>query len=239
MKINDVLWDMNVRHISFDFWNTLATANPAYTKARTDYLQSLTVGTYYGPRGLSHEDVAMIYTRVKGKFDLMAEKGWISFPTEVPIRYLLNSLDLNWTAGEFSDMCTKVQRRLEGLFLQTPPIILPETKELLSAIQADGYTLSITSNTNFISGWVIQDVLKVNFSDIKWKMLYFSDNEKYSKPHPAILDLMQYRLGLNQKRILHIGDHPVCDAFASVKGSLGYKTMLIKNPADLVQTLTK
>jgi putative hydrolase of the HAD superfamily len=102
---------------------------------------------------------------------------------------------------------------VEQEFLAHPPIVLQETIDALQQLRDAGFTLSIGSNSNFISGSTMYPWLQKTFGDFEFGV--FSDLEETAKPNSVFFDKIA-NLAYNQrkiirKQIIHVGDNTVCD----------------------------
>lgn len=224
---------MKTRHISFDVWNTLITGNQDFQPRRTEVIaKHLPVDAAFAKQ---------TYTETKAYFDALAEReGKAHTCDEVYDEFITRltrgiGLEANWLGF------TPVLRSLtEDLFRQFPPHILPSTIWTLQALHGAGYTISIGSNTNFISGTVLSEILD---PIIPFEYKVFSDLDGYSKPHPEFFGMIldraravqtaeqpEGRADLSRGEILHVGDNLICDGAAT---QAGMNFFYVRGPAEL------
>jgi putative hydrolase of the HAD superfamily len=213
----------NGRHLSFDLWNTLISPNPAYTEARTKYLGDIS----------RNDDLGMVakdYTSLKRRLDRRAEMQGEAVST--PDVFKLLACQIFPTESDLVRASAPkiIMEAFKAMFRAHPPIVLPETISMLKNLSAQGYTLSIGSNTNFISGETLMDDL-ISKWGIDWKYTLFSDQELASKPSKDFFDEVLIQSGVPAVHVTHIGDNVICDGGAN---KFGMNSFLIMDPKQLV-----
>lgn len=194
---------MKRKHLSFDFWNTLVSANPLYTNARTKFLSDMT--------GLSEATVRTVYTTVKSRLDNAAETSGASTPYREIHQILLDELRnadgvVEIEPHQFTDM-------LFGIFQTLPPLMPERMPFLLNRAYRLGYTLSVGSNTNFIPG----RILRTSLENIPFDFTLFSDEIETSKPSRdfarSIIGMTEHTHSKSHDdiNIRHVGDNLICD----------------------------
>lgn len=198
-------------HFSLDFWNTLATANAEYAFVRSRLLAARL--------GVPVEQAAALYAKTKRLLDLDAADRGIGYSvTEVYER-------LAGVCGIYIEpewLRSKVWQRLDGFrgdveaaFWECPPVVSVETISVLDETTRRGHTFSISSNTNFVSGYAIDEYLqRIGINPL---FSVYSDIEQVAKPNPRFFETVQRRYlevkgnYLLADNAVHIGDSPVCD----------------------------
>lgn len=193
--------------ISFDFWNTLATASEDYIIERDCYFDKIGLPV----------DAKEHYTKLKSSLDFDAEQNGITTLPLIAARRLIEPYSIFKNSYE-------VYQDFQQMALDNPPTIVP--KELLEELAKDA-TLFICSNTNFISGAVIRHWLR----DYPFTKMLFSDELGISKPNPDIFNGIVYESrkilpGIATNRIIHIGDRP-CDKECT---QVGMASKIVKSP---------
>ena len=215
-----------VKHVSIDFWNTLATPNPAYAEARNNSLAKL----YDKPT----VRVARAYKQVKKRLVHVSEE---SGEQQYPIAYF-DSLDsLLQRKTEPGDR-ERVLVELSDLFIAAPPTVLEETTDELRKLKSVGITLSVGSNTHLVSGQTIMDteVLGPEFD-----FLVFSDAVGFAKPSPNffLCALVAATLGgtrpITPSEVIHVGDVAKCDYDGP--RAFGMQAVQIQDPRSLPTAL--
>lgn len=210
-----------IRHISLDFWHTLAEPNPAYAEHRNRVL-----GRYYGVpsgqarqayKGLKNvwEDRAVSTGTVPGLLELREQLG-AQLARDIPQEYFWNMLE-----------------ELYQLFLAYPPHLDEPVLELLPELVRRGYTLSVGSNTNFIiRGKVIRRLLPESVFSFQ----VYSDELGVCKPSGAFYGrVLMSATRCNSKvsypaHVLHVGDNPQCDAAGAARLGIQTGTCSAQNP---------
>ncbi len=213
---------MTIRHISFDVWNTLITANPLYAQERTKIISAV------ANIPLHQADAA--YNDVKRFLDKEAENERCG-----DVTYAWNTL------GEALDLKNhdreQIRLACEAAFMHYAPHLDMKLVDELMKL-SENFELSIKSNTNFISGEVLSAA--VGFDRMPWwAFLHFSDEMGLCKPdirfftetfnHSDLWFLARHQL-------LHVGDNPICDG---VVVDYGMKLLLVNNPQHLLEKLEK
>ncbi|QIG72568.1 putative dehalogenase hydrolase-like protein [Rhizobium phage RHph_Y65] len=214
-----------IRHISFDVWNTLVIPNPDYARARSMYL-----GKVFN---MVSEDAAKLYSRVKKWIDELAVQTGMGPDAESNVLMLLNMAD------RYADP-QEILINFENLFFKYPPIIHHAVRDGLRALKHHGYTFSIASNSNFISGRTMTKFIHAEFGCMAYEV--YSDLEGYAKPHLRFFEEVFHGARLQgladySSEILHVGDHEICD----VKGAndYGFKSLLFTNPEDMSKVIKR
>jgi FMN phosphatase YigB (HAD superfamily) len=209
--------------VSLDVWNTLIRANPNFAWARTRYLST--------ELSLPVNIINAAYREIKDTADRVAENKGECVSNMTIYKSFLSLLGrhhYNWL---------KLRRGLERIFAKYPPYAMPETIETLRDLQTRGIALSIASNTNFIRGDALYNIVLKTW-EIDWKFLVFSDQLLQAKPHPRFWNIVTRRAkkfaGAKPWEILHIGDNKICDGACLIAN---IKFQHINGPIDLVQVL--
>jgi len=222
-----------IKHISFDVWNTLLIPNPSFATDRTDIISEF-VNEDESVNAFTIGDVESRYTRLKKKLDEDAIQGI------KPKATVYNWLDLlkEFRDGYYFvyDDAEELKNEVEKSFLQYPPTILDSTKQLLKVLRTNGYTVSIGSNTNFISGKILHPYIQEQ-TDYIFEYALFSGLIGYSKPDRQFFEQVHYwatkecNPNIKYNEILHVGDHPICDIVGA--STVGMRTMLSASPKSL------
>ena len=216
---------MVIKQISFDFWNTLFRANPAYGEARNKYLTE----SSFNCNGLSSEEVYAAYKRVDARIDWVTDRTGYSYaPIQLygMVAYELGCQRLH--EKHFLEM----GKSFAYLFKALPPTIYsPDTVHALKELSSLGYQLSIGSNTGFIPGAVIRDVC-LPMLEVDFNFGIYSDEIIYAKPHAGFYSEIHTKAcgkitRLTRKQILHVGDNFLTDLAGAYKA--GFGALLINN----------
>lgn len=219
-----------IKQISFDFWNTLAIPNLAYSKERTRMLAT--------SLSLEESEAKRLYTSTKRFLDTAAELTGFGTTRE----NALHLMHANRPGGKV--LCDSALRNtgimMDGLFSDNRPTIPAELPGLLRQLSERGIGLNILSNTNFTRGETLREcVLFPAFGDL-FDFMLFSDEHELAKPHTEFFGKVftgaQKRHGyIYPSHILHIGDNEITDVFGANR--MGMSSMLVEDPNDLVTQL--
>lgn len=213
---------MTIKHISFDVWNTLISANPSYAAARTVAIASIA--------GITFEQAKEAYAVVKKQLDAEAEQFVCG---DVGRAWGVLGIHLGLTA----DQRDNLQTTCENLFRAFPPILNMDLVDQLMYLSVD-YEMSIKSNTNFISGKLLSEV--VGFDRMPWwSFTHFSDDLYMCKPDIFFFLQTLICSGLDDiatDEVLHVGDSKIFDGKCV---DYGFNFCHINNPQDLLNKLEK
>lgn len=222
----------NIRHISFDAWNTLFTPNPEFSRRRT----ALIAQTF----DISVDEAKSAYTQTKRFLDTAAELT--GFGTTVENVYKLLAAHLKRDDIDLVEL----RDRVDDLFVLESPFIDPEMSPLLRELRryADrSLTFSVTSNTNFIGGKVLRAVVFGRYFRGQFDALHFSDESEAAKPSKTFFQEMMFEAdfvnrawahtdsSVEPHEILHVGDNLITDGHAIKHGM---QFMHVKNPQHLI-----
>ncbi|UTC28882.1 HAD-like protein [Brevundimonas phage vB_BpoS-Marchewka] len=196
----------NPRLISLDVWNTIISANPAYSTARDAVFRDL-------PLDLAQ--IKAVYREHKDGADRAAEERGEGLTSEATYKKFALAID---PTGDIIPWA--LQRRLEEAFRAHPPLIRPDVVEALQAVHAAGVQVSIGSNTNFIRGRVLYEAALARL-DVPFAFKVFSDVHAVSKPHPEFWRIVKTKasaIDIYPTEIVHVGDNEICDGGCEAHG---------------------
>lgn len=216
----------DVKHLSLDFWGTIASPNPEYTEARQEMLY----------KHFPEADPRIIdanFTHVKSLFDSQAEE----FGKAVTSHQAWDILAV-WVGIEHAaqDICRQAQQ----LFYDHPPLIPHYIKDALRNWVASGNTLSIASNINFISAETMRRVIAKELPNL-FSFEVFSDESGCSKPSNDFFDkCTQKALTKSVANIdFHIGDSIKCDGGSTLVGIPYLHTTGLQHTGAIIAQLLK
>lgn len=219
-------------HLSFDLWNTLIVANPAYTASRTEYLSQRFRKT--------PAEVKAIYTGIKHFADGIAEKMGGQYSTTTMYKMLLTAFD----ASLKPEQMYEIRCAMEFLFCKNPPRVSEELIEAIQTISVNGCSIGILSNTNFISGEVIRDSILSQFP-FEFDTALFSDEHPVAKPNRAFFQAMKTEVFAQAQRkfapepklnqIAHIGDNLICDGEGAQAAGVSF--IHVERPSNTIDFL--
>lgn len=187
-----------IKCMSFDLWGTLIKGNPAYKAARTELLAD------YVEDRIPKDQINDIVEGVKNEFNTLMEKYGIQFPPQQILECALDTLGIPRCHHRY------IRVRLNGIFVETPPVIIPNTLEVLNVLK-EQYKIVLVSNTVLMSGTELYDALKPTGL---WKVfdeVGFSDLHDCAKPSPMFFTNVYKAAGVHPNEVVHIGDNPHTD----------------------------
>lgn len=226
-----------IRHISLDFWNTLAVASKDYAKRRAQILSDYSAYIYDGmpnkhSTGYCHD----AYKAVKENIDGDVRVGKFITVDEA-FRQLCEWLEIDDIKYH---IFTELKAKLWDAFYSNSPFVSQDIIDRLWKLKQKGITLSIGSNTNFIPGQVIRETVLNRFGPL-FDFTIFSDEVGVAKPTTKFFQIINKKVwdmfGVAGSSIVHIGDSNVFD-YNPAK-AFGIEAELISEPSDLPAILDK
>lgn len=185
--------------VSFDIWNTLIKSNPDYVTARNKLYMSM----------LENDDdvfVKKIKDEVDIYFDQASESTGDDYNFSVRMKRIFEHAkkdhhhlsDLDWE--EF-------RQKLNTLAHLHPPLLIESNmKQTLENIKKNGHKIAFVSNTGFLHGDIMRELLStiglLPYADYT----LFSNEIGKAKPHPHIFQELIKLSECKASEILHIGD---------------------------------
>lgn len=216
------------KHISFDLWLTLIKSNPEYKIQR-----NLLFKKFFQIDKPIEEIAAVIR-----KWDLFTnsvnEKVARNFDTFEIYYLILDGLDVdinNYSRVQLDEFYLLTEK----LMMQYKPLLLDEElPTLLRKLHEAGITMNILSNTAFIKGRSLRQLLAFYGLDSYFAFQAYSDETGFSKPGR---EMYQYaydnitQLGpLEKHEVLHVGDNLVSDYHGAI--AFGFEAHLITNKTN-------
>lgn len=212
-----------IKHLSLDFWNTLAIANPKYAERRTAILQEYS--------GLGKDVLQYRYNKVKRELDDQAIQGKGQDSSEA-FQFLVEAINPEgWTFENKRELMVNLNHE----FYLNPPTVPTDIAFELIRLNDDGITLSISSNTNFIPGSILKQVV-LDHLGAEFKFMIFSDELGVTKPHKHFFTEVLYHSQRLAREVLHVGDSIAYDVGAI---DAGMQFALIGGPEDLTPILQR
>jgi FMN phosphatase YigB (HAD superfamily) len=208
------IYDENIQHISFDFWNTIVRPNPLFKEKRAELIVTLFNNQ------ISKHEIDSAFSKIGKKYNEHQQAGNSAFPPLELLKSVLNEIKSNSNAN-----IIELHNQINILFLAYPPFIEPSFIDIIDLINEKGKTFSITSNTAFISGSVIVKYLEnCNLLHL-FSFTIFSDEFGFGKPGSKIFDYLtnkaiECRSIVDKTNILHIGDNLESDYNGAIQSGL-------------------
>jgi len=230
-----------IKHVSFDVWNTLIVPNPYYAQARTQLLAE--------QFNLEPERVKRVYTFVKQTIDRNAEVAGAGPTTyevfEALIRRLNTERNVQWELYHIQDYSVPLRNTMERLFMMYPPHVTESARMVFELLRDMDISISIGSNSNFISGHVMHPYLQNVLGRIR-EISYgvYSDLEGASKPSYGFFETIHLKgnghgkvHAIGKDQYLHVGDSQVCDVVGAKM--YGFNAVRVTDPHLLYSTVAQ
>lgn len=204
------------KHLSFDLWLTLIRSDPEYKTRRNILFRD------FFAIGKPIEEVAAVIR----KFDILTnninEKVTRNFDTYEIYCLILDALGVDLNTYGYQQLEEFYGHSEDLLMCYKPVLIDNELPWFLKQLYDSGKTMNILSNTAFIKGRSLRQVISHYQLDRYFSFQVYSDETGFSKPGVAMYEYAyQYikQLGPIQKNeVLHVGDNLVSD----YEGALAY-----------------
>lgn len=225
------------KHYSFDLWLTLIRSNPQFKLERAKVFHR-----DYNPLQKSFQEVETIFRQVDLMVNSINERTGKNIDAEE--MYLMVISILNNYGSDFGTIDPKqLYDEMEALLFNYMPLIYcGETKDLIASLKETGIsTVSLLSNTGFISGVTLRKVLAALELDQYLDFQLYSDEERLSKPNSAFFQLMLDTIdrkkhhALELHEVVHIGDNPIADIRGAAK--IGIDSVLINSNHQTITCL--
>lgn len=212
------------QHFSFDLWLTLIKSNPLFKKKRNDLLKEVfSINS-------NIEEINKIVRYYDVLSNRISEKTGLHIERKNIYLQILNRLNIDIqsvTIGELDLFCEES----ENLFkVFRPELIDSKIKTIFSKIKSKDKTMNILSNTAFIEGKCLRELLEYYELSHYFSFQLYSDEIGYSKPNRKFFDLVFEKANkskeISKKQIIHIGDNEIADIRGATEA--GFSTFLIK-----------
>jgi putative hydrolase of the HAD superfamily len=222
---------MKYKHYSFDLWLTLIKSDPKFKQERDKYFY-----THFN-RGVqfSQEEVSAIIRDIDITCNAVNEIAGGSISPLEMYAMILRKLNYPTENLGINDLFA-IYHKIEALFFKHPPQpYCKDTIPTLLKLKEKGASLSLISNTGFISGDTLDRLFDAHFplhvAGVSMKNLFsfrlYSDRFQCSKPSRKFFQLMEDLCGnLHQltakDKILHVGDNPFADGEGAKRAGLDH-----------------
>jgi len=210
------------KHYSFDFWSTIAFSNPKFKSERTKYFSNLF--DYKIEQNL----ITKVFAEVGKNYNDIIESGGQTLSVDALYDSVFQKLNVNPGLS-----IENIKSDVIEIFLKYPPLIAADFFTFLNSINLNSTSISITSNTAFIPGQVIETFLKENNLLNKFSFCIFSDLESVAKPNVEIFNRLLSKItsnGVEPKEVMHIGDNLIADYSGANKAGLSAFHLISNKP---------
>lgn len=228
---------ISYKHFSFDLWLTLIKSHPSFKQERNRFFFD-----NFNQKNKSLEEVTQIFRQVDLMCNAINEKTGNNLEAEEMYLMVISAMNDHTYAFHDIDLKVLYDEMEQLVFKYLPVIYCSNTSDALSRLKDGDNTLSLLSNTAFIKGRTLREVLKrLNIHDLFDFQLY-SDEVGMSKPNKELFQLMIRTVEasrkeemLNLKEIIHVGDNIKADIQG---GSVaGISTLLINSNNKTILSL--
>lgn len=224
------------KHYSFDLWLTLIKSNPLFKLRRTEIFYR-----QFNPGKKSVEQVAEIFRQVDIMCNTINEKTGKNIDAD-EMYLMVISMISDFTIDLDDINLEPLNRQMnELLFSHVPLLYSDETADTLAYLkQRQACTISILSNTGFIKGSTLREVLKIIGINHFFDFQLYSDEAGFSKPNQNFFSLMFNKVrGLHKNctanDIIHIGDNYKADIEGATLAGMNY--LLVNSNHISIKTL--
>ena len=210
------------KHYSFDFWSTIAFSNPKFKSERTKYFSNLF--DYKIEQNL----ITKVFAEIGKSYNDIIESGGQTLSVDALYDSVFQKLNVNLGLS-----IENIKSDVFEIFLKYPPLIAADFFTFLNSINLNSTSISITSNTAFIPGQVIETFLKENNLLNKFSFCIFSDLESVAKPNVEIFNRLLSKItsnGVEPKEVMHIGDNLIADYSGANKAGLSAFHLISNKP---------
>ncbi|MXN92474.1 HAD-IA family hydrolase [Flavobacterium sp. Sd200] len=213
------------RHISFDLWLTLIKSHPEFKPKRNQLYKD------YFKIDKPIEEVASVIR----KFDLLTnsinEKVGRNFDTFEIFYLILDGLSVNISNYGQKEL-QEFYNLNDEILMQYKPVLLHDTiPAFLKEIYDNGKSLNILSNTAFIKGNSLRNIISHYGLDEYFAFQLYSDETGYSKPAPEMYGYAYNEIQkintIAKNEVLHVGDNRLSDYYGAM--NFGFNAHLIIN----------
>ena len=212
-----------IKHVSFDLWQTLIRPNPVFRVKRAEII----AGRY----NLKNKTVAEIIQFIVEQDKLIERQNWTKdekMPAIEMYKFVLQQMNAV-SAESITEEAGFLLTASNKLFLEFPPEFLnPQIPDILYSLKNRGLTLSIGSNTGFVEGTVLRNLLEKSGILHYFSFFIFSDEINSSKPSARFFRQLWKKSAFPKSQILHIGDNNLADYQGAF--DFGLNALLITNP---------
>jgi FMN phosphatase YigB (HAD superfamily) len=212
LELSDCMSAGKYLHYSFDFWNTIAFSNKKYKEERTDYIYNFFNYKY------NKEVINKAFSEVGFDYNLSVDNNGKTLTVDELYLKVFEYISVNENFDlEF------IKSSIFNLFLKYPPLISENFIDIIEANEHNNISLSITSNTAFIPGFIIEEFLKQIGIQNTFSFCVFSDDVQVAKPNQKIFKIVLDRLDNRIKSaidVIHIGDNYKADYLGALQSGL-------------------
>lgn len=210
------------KHFSFDLWLTLIKSNPQFKINRNRLLRDFfSIDSSIEKIGETVRYYDLLANRI-------SESTGIHFDANHIYCLILDQFKI--TFNQSDKQLQEFQKEVDTLFFKYKPVLIDgHIKDLFKKISNQNKTISLLSNTAFITGESLRKLLMdYELSDHFMFQLY-SDEIGISKPNHTVFDMVFNKvndhLRITKSEVVHIGDNKFADYLGAK--NYGFQAILI------------
>lgn len=210
------------KHFSFDLWLTLIKSNPKFKINRNTLLRDFfSIDSSIEKIGETVRYYDLLANRISESTGLHFDANHI---------YCLILDQFKITFNQSDNQLQEFQKEVDTLFFKYKPVLIDgHIKDLFKKIINQNKTISLLSNTAFITGESLRKLLMdYELSDYFMFQLY-SDEIGISKPNHSVFDLVFNKVNdhcrVTKSEVVHIGDNKFADYLGAK--NYGFQAILI------------
>lgn len=217
------------RHYSFDLWLTLIRSNPAFKQQRTQYFHQ-----HYNYTHKSIDEIALAFRQIDVMCNTINEVTGKNIDADEMYLMALSTIN-NYKLPLHDIDILQLCREMDTLLMNYMPVVYcSQTHRVLNNLKQRGHTISLLSNTGFIKGAVLREVLQYLELDSYLDFQLYSDETGLSKPNSAFFKQMIDKASLLNNNILHqqiihVGDNIKADVEGAYNAGLHTKLINSNN----------
>lgn len=209
------------KHYSFDLWKTLIKSAPDYKQKRNLYFFE-----HFNQKKKTIEEVSAIIREVEKMVDHVMQTTGYQIHSIQMVSMILFKLEYENKYLKTDDMIAIVHM-MQQHFLDCPAELYDkDTYGVLHYLHSEGSVISLLSNTAFILGSTLDQILKKLEIDKYISFSLYSDEVGLAKPNPKIFEILinnsKNKYGYDKKDIIHIGDNEIADIHGAKNAGISY-----------------
>lgn len=192
-------------YYTFDLWLTLIKSNKEFKEKRNKLIFDKF------DEGIWNESIITKAINYADKYyNSLSEKSGIHINSKIILTTIAE--EIGYKSKKLWEEVIELDSEIQKLFIENPPVLYDEnTWKTLENLRYNSKKMGIISNTGFIHGNTIREVLgKLKIKKF-FDVMVFSDECGYSKPNSKIFETALYSLYPRKHDILHVGDNIIAD----------------------------
>jgi len=214
------------KHYSFDMWLTLIRSNLQFKQQRARYF-------HHKHNSLQKplEEIERIFRQVDLLCTSVNEATGKNIDADELYLIVIGLINDGQASLHDIDLETLFADMDELLFKYLPILYSDDTAQVLAQLKQPGVTMSILSNTGFIKGNSLRQVIQKLGIAQYFDFQLYSDEAGLYKPNKAFFERMLSEIAairdIRLQDIIHIGDNPRTDVYGA--GQVGINSMLVNS----------